>query len=157
MRLFSELGGFIIFSPEQLEEFCQQRDIKNDIMSFLTSDESADIITVKGIATPILNLEPDDYKIEVVIDCETNFINQKASKGWVFSSNGKLCICGAGYFFDYNYNQLVNEGKIFERQINEGWHSMSVTLPESDLLRIHLNSEKILPKCFGDYHFDFYN
>jgi len=157
MRLFSELGGFIIFSPEKLGMFCKQKEIGSDIMSFLTSNESGDIITAEGIATPIFNLEPDDYKIEVKIhtDFEMNCDASKVSIGWLFNSTGSLCICGAGYFFDYNYDQLISNGNIFEVEIEKGWYSMTFSLPEKDLLRINLKSEKKAPPLFGDFNFKF--
>ena len=157
MKLFSELGGFIVFSPERLDSFCKQKQIKNDIMSFLTNDESADIITAEGVATPLLNLEPDDYQIEVILDFEQKCSEKKLSTGWVFNSEGTLCICGAGYFFDYDYDRLVSIGKIFEIKIDKGWYSMHFSLPEKDVLRVSLKHEHIPPNFSGDFCFDFYS
>lgn len=105
-RIFSELGGFVIYEPALLARYLEEHGLANgDVLAYFTQTEHGDAVTREGIAVPILGVRSDYYDFAVTVGeaDEEIFAQNEAkiiSRGWVFHSSGTLKIVGIGYFKD---------------------------------------------------------
>lgn len=105
-RIFSELGGFVIYEPALLARYLEEHGLANgDVLAYFTQTEHGDAVTREGIAVPISGVRSDyyDFAASTGEASEEIFAQDEAkiiSRGWVFHSSGTLKIAGIGYFKD---------------------------------------------------------
>ena len=105
-RIFSELGGFVIYEPALLARYLDEHGLASgDVLAYFTQTEHGGAVTEEGIAVPILGVRSDYYDFAVTVGeaSEEIFAQNEAkiiSRGWVFHSSGTLKIAGIGYFKD---------------------------------------------------------
>jgi len=105
-RIFSELGGFVIYEPALLARYLDKHGLASgDVLAYFTQTEHGGAVTEEGIAVPISGVRSDYYDFAVTVGeaSEEIFAQNEAkiiSRGWVFHSSGTLKIAGIGYFKD---------------------------------------------------------
>lgn len=105
-RIFSELGGFVLYEPALLARYLDEHGlVGDDVLAYFTQTEHGGAVTEEGIAVPILGVRSDYYDFAVTVgeaDGEIFAQNEAKiiSRGWVFHSSGTLRIVGIGYFKD---------------------------------------------------------
>ncbi len=105
-RIFSELGGFVIYEPTLLARYLDEHGLASgDVLAYFTQTEHGGAVTEEGIAVPISGVRSDYYDFAVTVGeaSEEIFAQKEAkiiSRGWVFHSSGTLKIAGIGYFKD---------------------------------------------------------
>ncbi len=105
-RIFSELGGFVVYEPALLARYLNEHGLASgDVLAYFTQTEYGGAATSEGIAVPILGVRSDYYDFAVTVgEADEEIFNQNEAKiisrGWVFHSSGTLKIVGIGYFKD---------------------------------------------------------
>ena len=105
-RIFSELGGFVIYEPALLARYLDEHGLASgDVLAYFTQTERGGAVTEEGIAVPISGVRSDYYDFTVTVGeaSEEIFAQNEAkiiSRGWVFHSSGTLKIAGIGYLKD---------------------------------------------------------
>lgn len=105
-RIFSELGGFVIYEPALLAHYLDKHGLASgDALAYFTQTEHGGAVTREGIAVPISGVRSDyyDFAVSTGEASEEIFAQDEAkiiSRGWVFHSSGTLKIAGIGYFKD---------------------------------------------------------
>ena len=105
-RIFSELGGFVIYEPALLARYLDEHGLANgDVLAYFTQTEHGGAVTEEGIAVPILGVRSDYYDFAVTVgEADEEIFNQNEAKiisrGWIFHSSRALKIAGIGYFKD---------------------------------------------------------
>ena len=125
--LFSELNGFAIFDPKALLDFKDKHANGNDLLTPLTETDLGDTITADGVAIPILGVETDDYGF-VVSQGERTYLQEIAvtSTGWVLNATGGLCVCGIGYFRDFNLERLKEIDRMISFDVPAQWLAIDI-------------------------------
>lgn len=171
-RIFSELGGFVIYEPALLARYLDEHGLANgDVFAYFTQTEHGDAVVREGIAVPISGVRSDYYDFAVTVGeaSEEIFAQNEAkiiSRGWVFHSSGTLKIAGIGYFKDMS---CISEQNSLSFRVERGRYSLEILggyrganfsgapAPRDDTpvfhLRLTLSSES---KFSGDLETPFY-
>ncbi len=129
MKIFPELNGFVVFSPEKLEEYLKVANV-GDLLEHLANSEDDGLLVESGVLLPIFNVEEGLYNV-VVSTCKSvtdEFLG-------FFSSEGMLSVMGIGYLSGYSYDSLCAKGKIFKHVLEKGEYSISYQI-DGELLRL---------------------
>ena len=128
-RIFSELGGFVIYEPGLLARYLDEHGLASgDILAYFTQTEHGGAITEEGIAVPILGVRSDYYDFAVTASeaDEEIFAQDEAkiiSRGWVFHSSGTLKIAGTGYFKDMS---CIGEQNSLSFRVKRGRYRLEI-------------------------------
>ena len=128
-RIFSELGGFVIYEPGLLARYLDEHGLASgDILAYFTQTEHGGAITEEGIAVPILGVRSDYYDFAVTVGeaSEEIFAQDEAkiiSRGWVFHSSGTLKIVGIGYFKDMS---CISEQNSLSFRVERGRYRLEI-------------------------------
>ena len=128
-RIFSELGGFVIYEPGLLARYLDEHGLASgDILAYFTQTEHGGAITEEGIAVPILGVRSDYYDFAVTVGeaSEEIFAQNEAkiiSRGWVFHSSGTLKIAGIGYFKDMS---CISEQNSLSFRVERGRYRLEI-------------------------------
>ena len=171
-RIFSELGGFVIYEPALLARYLDEHGLASgDVLAYFTQTERGGAVTEEGIAVPISGVRSDYYDFAVTVgeESEEIFAQNEAkiiSRGWVFHSSGTLKIAGIGYFKDMSriseQNSLsfkLKRGR-YRLEILGGYRSANFSgspAPCGDTPVFHLRlTPSAEPKFSGDLETSFY-
>ena len=89
-RIFSELGGFVIYEPTLLARYLDEHGLANgDVLAYFTQTEHGGAVTEEGIAVPIPGVRSDYYDFAVTVgEADEEIFNQNEAKiisrGWIF-------------------------------------------------------------------------
>lgn len=87
-KIFSELKGFVIYSPELLAKYLQDHNLPgHNILKYFVENEHGDEITKSGIAIPIIGVEEDYYSFQLSENEEYILDHSEVeaqSEGWIF-------------------------------------------------------------------------
>ena len=128
-RIFSELGGFVVYEPALLAHYLDKHGLANgDVLAYFTQTEHGGAITEEGIAVPILGVRSDYYDFAVTVGeaSEEIFAQDEAkiiSRGWVFHSSGTLKIVGIGYFKDMS---CISEQNSLSFRVERGRYRLKI-------------------------------
>ena len=65
-RIFSELGGFVIYEPALLARYLDEHGLANgDALAYFTQTEHGGAVTKDGIAVPIVGVRSDERMGEI--------------------------------------------------------------------------------------------
>jgi hypothetical protein len=98
--VFSELFGFVLLSPDDLDAHHAGQARRRDLLHELTSTDEGDRVAAEGIAVPVLGVPADDYTLVVRhVDVASTLTDVAfESRGWVLHATATpLCLCGLGY------------------------------------------------------------
>ena len=171
-RIFSELGGFVIYEPALLARYLDEHGLANgDVLAYFTQTEHGGAVTEEGIAVPISGVRSDYYDFTVTVGeaSEEIFAQNEAkiiSRGWVFHSSGTLKIVGIGYFKDMS---RISEQNSLSFRVKRGRYSLEILggyrganfsgapAPLGDTPVFHLRlTPSAEPKFSGDLETSFY-
>ncbi|MBO9691624.1 hypothetical protein [Chryseobacterium sp.] len=160
-KIFSELKGFVIFSPQLLANYLQDHHLSgNNILKYFVENEHGDEITKSGIAIPIIGVEEDYYAFQISVNDEKILNDDEVeveSKGWIFqTANNEVKIVGIGYLKDI---AAINEGNSITLSLENGWHSLKIRGGNKNGERVfELNMQKqgIHPAFSGDVTTEYY-
>lgn len=128
-RIFSELGGFVIYEPALLARYLDEHGLASgDVLAYFTQTEHGGAVTEEGIAVPISGVRSDYYDFAVTVGeaSEEIFAPNEAkiiSRGWVFHSSGTLKIAGIGYFKDMS---RISEQNSLSFKLKRGWYRLEI-------------------------------
>ena len=128
-RIFSELGGFVIYEPALLARYLDEHGlVGGDVLAYFTQTEHGGAVTEEGIAVPILGVRSDyyDFTVSTGEASEEIFAQNEAkiiSRGWVFHSSGTLKIVGIGYFKDMS---CISEQNSLSFRVERGRYSLEI-------------------------------
>ena len=128
-RIFSELGGFVIYEPALLARYLDEHGLANgDVLAYFTQTEHGGAVTEEGIAVPILSVRSDYYDFAVTVgEADEEIFNQNGAKiisrGWVFHSSGTLKIVGIGYFKDMS---RISEQNSLSFRVERGRYRLEI-------------------------------
>ena len=128
-RIFSELGGFVIYEPALLARYLDEHGLANgDVLAYFTQTEHGGAVTREGIAVPISGVRSDYYNFAVTVgEADEEIFNQNEAKiisrGWVFHSSGTLKIVGIGYFKDMS---CIGEQNSLSFKLKRGRHGLEI-------------------------------
>ncbi|MDM1352061.1 hypothetical protein HX014_15755 [Myroides marinus] len=156
-KVFSELNGFVIYNPSELDIYLKNNNLKNnDILLYLTETIHGDILVQKGIMIPIINIPSDYYNFQLISQVDgRNIVRLAKSKGWLLlSTSGIINIVGIGFLKDIslinnNYKQI---------KVPQGFYNLTIISYYDNkepgfLLDLELTNEK--QKFRGSYEFDY--
>ncbi|HCN49426.1 MAG TPA: hypothetical protein DIT10_10065 [Chryseobacterium sp.] len=160
-KIFSELKGFVIFSPELLAKYLQDYNLPgNNILKYFVENEHGDEITRLGIAIPIIGVEEDYYSFQ--ISTNENYILdhnevEAQSEGWIFQTvNNQVRIVGIGYLKDI---ALISEENSITLPLENGWYSLKIRAGRKNgerLFELNLVKQEIRPDFKGDITAEYY-
>lgn len=128
-RIFSELGGFVIYEPALLARYLDEHGlVGGDVLAYFTQTEHGGAVTEEGITVPISGVRSDYYDFAVTAGeaSEEIFAQNEAkiiSRGWVFHSSGTLKIAGIGYFKDMS---RISEQNSLSFRVERGRYSLEI-------------------------------
>ena len=128
-RIFSELGGFVIYEPALLARYLDEHGLASgDVLAYFTQTEHGGAVTEEGIAVPISGVRSDYYDFAVTVGeaSEEIFAQNEAkiiSRGWVFHSSGTLKIAGIGYFKDMS---CISEQNSLSFRVKRGRYRLEI-------------------------------
>ena len=168
-RIFSELGGFVVYEPALLARYLDEHGLASgDVLAYFTQTEHGSAVTEEGIAVPISGVRSDYYDFTVTASEEIFAQNEAKiiSRGWVFHSSGTLKIAGIGYFKDMSHiseqNSLSFKLKYgrYRLEILGGYRCANFSgapAPLADTPVFHLRlTPSAEPKFSGDLETSFY-
>ncbi|WP_338588987.1 hypothetical protein VXM60_11970 [Shewanella khirikhana] len=135
MKIFPELNGFVIYSPERLEEYLEKVKV-GDLLEHLANSEDDGLLVDSGVLLPIFNVEEGLYN--VVVTTRKSIADEFLG---FFSSEGMLCVVGVGYLSGYSYDSLCAKGKVFKYSLDKGGYLISYQL-DGELLRLVVTSDE---------------
>ncbi|WP_297897583.1 hypothetical protein [uncultured Campylobacter sp.] len=128
-RIFSELGGFVVYEPALLARYLDEHGLASgDVLAYFTQTEHGGAVTEEGIAVPISGVRSDYYDFAVTVGeaSEEIFAQNEAkiiSRGWVFHSSGTLKIAGIGYFKDMS---CISEQNSLSFRVKRGRYRLEI-------------------------------
>ena len=128
-RIFSELGGFVVYEPALLARYLDEHGLASgDVLAYFTQTEHGGAVTEEGIAVPISGVRSDYYDFAVTVGeaSEEIFAPNEAkiiSRGWVFHSSGTLKIAGIGYFKDMS---CISEQNSLSFRVKRGRYRLEI-------------------------------
>nr|WP_315034736.1 hypothetical protein [uncultured Chryseobacterium sp.] len=160
-KIFSELKGFVIYSPELLTRYLQEHNLPgNNILKYFVENEHGDEITKSGIAIPIIGVENDYYSFQVSLNEEYILDHSEVaieSEGWIFQTvNNQLRIAGIGYLKDIT---LINEENSITLPLENGWFLLKIRVGRKDgerLFELNIQKQEIKPDFRGDMTTEYY-
>lgn len=160
-KIFSELKGFVVFSPQLLAKYLEENHLEgNNILKYFVENEHGDEITKSGIAIPIIGVEEDYYVFRVSVN-EEKILNddevEVESRGWVFqTANNEVKIVGIGYLKDIT---AINEENSITLSLENGWHSLKIRGGSQNgerLFELHMEKQDAYPAFSGDVTTEYY-
>lgn len=160
-KIFSELKGFVVFSPQLLAKYLEENHLEgNNILKYFVENEHGDEITKSGIAIPIIGVEEDYYAFRVSVN-EEKILNddevEVESRGWVFqTANNEVKIVGIGYLKDIT---AINEENSITLSLENGWHSLKIRGGSQNgerLFELHMEKQDAYPAFSGDVTTEYY-
>ncbi|AKK73954.1 MULTISPECIES: hypothetical protein [Chryseobacterium] len=160
-KIFSELKGFVIYSPELLTQYLQEHHLPgNNILKYFVENEHGDEITKAGIAIPVIGVEEDYYSFRISTQGE-HILNDHEiatqSEGWIFqSASHEVKIVGIGYLKDIS---SINEENSITLPLENGWFSLQILAGNKDgerLFELHMQRHEEKPEFKGDVSTEYY-
>ncbi|MCP1298748.1 hypothetical protein NK356_06195 [Chryseobacterium sp. S0630] len=160
-KIFSELKGFVVFSPQLLAKYLEENHLEgNNILKYFVENEHGDEITKSGIAIPIIGVEEDYYAFRVSVN-EEKILNddevEVESRGWVFqTANNEVKIVGIGYLKDIT---TINEENSITLSLENGWYSLKIRGGSKNgdrLFELHMEKQEAYPAFSGDVTTEYY-
>jgi hypothetical protein len=123
-KIFSELGGFVIYEPLFLEKYITDNKVSNnDLLSHFTSSNEGDLVTGNGSIIPITGVPPDYYSFKIIEDLPPGYLVE--SPGWVLHVlSGGFRVIGIGYLTDV---AKMTGDKSLSFSVPNGWYKLSIT------------------------------
>jgi len=123
-KIFSELGGFVIYEPLFLEKYIADNKVaNNDLLSHFTSSNEGDVVTGNGGIIPITGVPPDYYSFKIIEDLPPVYLVE--SQGWVLQVlSGEFRVTGIGYLTDV---AKMTEDKSLSFFVPNRWYKLSIT------------------------------
>ncbi|MCM3702628.1 hypothetical protein [Paenibacillus macerans] len=163
MKLFSELNGFVVYEPALLRKYLHDNNLHdNDVLKYFTNTEHGELITLGGIAIPVIGVNTGYYDINVTLDKAllrlTDDEVKVKSSGWIYhTETGVVNIIAVGYL--KNINSIVPD-KTLTIKIKEGWYSVDISCGEKEgiedyFLEFLFTPENRKPKFAGDFETEY--
>lgn len=144
-KIFSELKGFVIYSPELLTKYLLEHNLQgNNILKYFVENEHGDEITKLGIAIPLIGVEEGYYSFCISTGEEHILENGEVavqSDGWIYqAANNELKVVGIGYLKDIS---AINDENSIRLTLENGWSSIRIKAGVKDGEKIfELNTQK---------------
>lgn len=160
-KIFSELKGFVIYSPELLAKYLQDHNLPdNNILKYFVENEHGDEITKSGIAIPIIGVEEDYYSFQLSENEEYILDHSEVeaqSEGWIFQTvNNQVQVVGIGYLKDIT---LINDENSIILPLENGWYSLKIRAGRKNgerLFELHMQKKELQPNFKGDVTTEYY-
>lgn len=160
-KIFSELKGFVIYSPELLAKYLQEHNLQgNNILKYFVENEHGDEITKSGIAIPLIGVEEGYYSFYLSTNEEHILGNGEVavqSDGWIYrTTNNELRIVGIGYLKDIS---TINDENSIKLNLENGWSSLKIRAGIKDgerLFEINTRKQETQPNFSGDVTTTYY-
>ncbi|AZB32509.1 MULTISPECIES: hypothetical protein [Chryseobacterium] len=160
-KIFSELKGFVIYSPELLTKYLKDHDLPgNNILKYFVENEHGDVITRSGIAIPVIGVEEDYYSFCISANDDRVLENEEVaaqSDGWIFqTSNNELRVVGIGYLKDIS---SINDENSIRLNLENGWFSLKIRAGNKNgerLFELNTNKQEAKPDFKGDLTTTYY-
>lgn len=160
-KIFSELKGFVVFSPQLLAKYLQENNLPGtNILKYFVENEHGDEITKLGIAIPIIGVEEDYYAFQVSVNDEKILNDNEVeveSKGWIFqAANNEVKVVGIGYLKDIT---SINDENSITLSLENGWYSLKIRGGNKDgerLFELNMQKQDIHPAFSGDVTTEYY-
>ncbi|MFP8894214.1 hypothetical protein [Chryseobacterium sp. EZn1] len=160
-KIFSELKGFVIFSPQLLAQYLQDYHLSGtNILKYFVENEHGDEITKSGIAIPIIGVEEDYYAFRVSVNDEKILSDEEVeveSKGWIFqTANNEVKIVGIGYLKDI---AAISEENSVTLSLENGWYSLKIRGGNKNgerLFELNMQKQDMHPAFSGDITTEYY-
>ncbi|SIT02816.1 hypothetical protein SAMN05421786_104142 [Chryseobacterium ureilyticum] len=160
-KIFSELKGFVIYSPELLAKYLQEHNLPgNNILKYFVENEHGDEITKSGIAIPLIGVEEDYYSFCISTNGDHVLGNGEVavqSEGWIYqTTNNELKIVGIGYLKDISTITDENSVKL---TLENGWSSLKILAGIKNgerVFELHTHKEETRPNFSGDVTTTYY-
>lgn len=160
-KIFSELKGFVIFSPQLLTQYLQDHQLSGtNILKYFVENEHGDEITKSGIAIPIIGVEEDYYAFRVSVNDEKILNDEEVeveSKGWIFqTANNEVKIVGIGYLKDI---AAISEENSVTLSLENGWYSLKIRGGNKNgerLFELNMQKQDMHPAFSGDITTEYY-
>ncbi|QBA23443.1 hypothetical protein EU348_20610 [Chryseobacterium indologenes] len=160
-KIFSELKGFVIFSPQLLAQYLQDHHLSGtNILKYFVENEHGDEITKSGIAIPIIGVEEDYYAFRVSVNDEKILNDEEVeveSKGWIFqTANNEVKIVGIGYLKDI---AAISEENSVTLSLENGWYSLKIRGGNKNgerLFELNMQKQDMHPAFSGDITTEYY-
>ncbi|MEF9478832.1 hypothetical protein ACR1PO_19340 [Chryseobacterium sp. RRHN12] len=160
-KIFSELKGFVIFSPQLLAQYLQDHHLSGtNILKYFVENEHGDVITRSGIAIPIIGVEEDYYAFRLSMNNEKILNDEEVeveSKGWIFqTANNEVKIVGIGYLKD---TASINDENSITLSLENGWYSLKIRGGNKNgerLFELNMQKQDVHPAFSGDVTTEYY-
>ncbi|TZF93718.1 hypothetical protein FW781_18690 [Chryseobacterium panacisoli] len=160
-KIFSELKGFVVFSPQLLANYLQENNLSGtNILKYFVENEHGDEITKSGIAIPIIGVEEDHYAFRVSVNDEKILNDDEVeveSRGWIFqTANNEVKIVGIGYLKDIT---SINAENSITLSLENGWYSLKIRGGNKDgerLFELNMQKQDMHPAFTGDVTTEYY-
>lgn len=160
-KIFSELKGFVIFSPQLLAKYLQDHHLSGtNILKYFVENEHGDEITRSGIAIPVIGVEEDYYAFLLSMNNEKILNDEELeveSKGWIFqTANNELKIVGIGYLKD---TASINDENSITLSLENGWYSLKIRGGNKNgerLFELNMQKHDLHPAFSGDVTTEYY-
>lgn len=160
-KIFSELKGFVIYSPELLAKYLQDHNLPgNNILKYFVENEHGDVITRSGIAIPVIGVEEDYYSFCISANDDRVLGNEEIatqSDGWIFqTSNNELRVVGIGYLRDIS---TINDENSIRLNLENGWFSLKIRAGHKNgerLFELNTKKQENQPDFNGDLTATYY-
>ncbi|MDG4654824.1 hypothetical protein V2E39_22365 [Chryseobacterium arthrosphaerae] len=160
-KIFSEMKGFVIYSPELLSKYLQEYNLPgNNILKYFVENEHGDEITKSGIAIPVIGVEDDYYSFQVSTGEEYILDHSEVeaqSTGWIFqTSNNEVRVVGIGYLKDIT---LISDDNSIILPLENGWYSLKIRAGRKNgerLFELNMQRQDFRPDFKGDVTSEYY-
>lgn len=160
-KIFSEMKGFVIYSPELLSKYLQEYNLPgNNILKYFVENEHGDEITKSGIAIPVIGVEDDYYSFQVSTGEEYILDHNEVeaqSTGWIFqASNNEVRVVGIGYLKDIT---LISDDNSIILPLENGWYSLKIRAGRKNgerLFELNMQKQDLRPDFKGDVTSEYY-
>jgi hypothetical protein len=123
--VFSELFGFVLLSPDDLDAHYARQARGRDLLHEYTSTDEGDRVAAEGIAVPVLGIPADDYTLVVRhVDAASTLTDGAfESRGWVLHATATpLCLCGLGYLTRWD----PDHPRVLRPRVPPGWYVVTI-------------------------------
>ncbi|NIF06164.1 hypothetical protein F3J23_12005 [Chryseobacterium sp. Tr-659] len=160
-KIFSELKGFVIYSPQLLAKYLQEHNLPgNNILKYFVENEHGDEITKRGIAIPIIGVEEGYYSFRVSVNNERILNHDEEavqSGGWVFqTANNEVKVVGIGYLRDVT---SINDENSVTFNLENGWYALEIRGGNKEgerLFELNMKKQEEYPVFSGDMTTEYY-